>query len=60
MRGYCVNGYHLWCPENKILFGKDIIFDELLRRRTKNKENCETPQKSHNGQGSADLRIKKK
>lgn len=29
MIGYCVNGYRLWSPEdNKILLGKDVIFDE--------------------------------
>jgi len=29
MVGYCVNGYRLWCPEeNKILLGKDVIFNE--------------------------------
>lgn len=29
MLGYCDNGYKLWCPkENKILYGRDIVFDE--------------------------------
>jgi len=27
--GYCPNGYKLWCPqERKILYGKDVIFNE--------------------------------
>lgn len=27
--GYCINGYRLWCPqERKIYFGHDVIFDE--------------------------------
>ncbi|KMQ84513.1 retrovirus-related pol polyprotein from transposon tnt 1-94 [Lasius niger] len=28
--GYCPNGYRLWNPkENKILYGSDVVFDEL-------------------------------
>ena len=29
MMGYCINGYRLWCPEDKKNFlGRDIVFDE--------------------------------
>lgn len=26
--GYCPNGYKLWSPEEKIILGRNVIFDE--------------------------------